>query len=317
MRIVPYQECGSDAKRWDDFIASSCNGNFLHSRRFFSYHGDRFTDCSVFLEDETGKLVGLFPAAASGDKTVCSHPGSTYGGIVHQGGGETLFLVENMLDALVGHYRKLGFARMIYKEVPHIYTKVPANEDSYALFRAGFRLERCLLNSVVSPATVFSLSNNRKRGAKKSTNLGAVVRATCSLDEQEQFWRLLEECMWQRHKIKPTHSWQEISRLMKLFPENISFTIAEIEGVLGAGVVLFHFPSVVHAQYICVIERFRKMRVLDGIFIIMCNEASKERKWFSFGVSNNLAGDMNYGLYNYKLGFGAGGVLHNIYHLDV
>jgi hypothetical protein len=49
---------------WEQFCADAVNATFLHTRRFLSYHGDRFQDLSVLIV-ESEKVVGIFPAAAS------------------------------------------------------------------------------------------------------------------------------------------------------------------------------------------------------------------------------------------------------------
>ena len=61
MKVVPYED--PDAVRWDDFVARTFAGTFLHTRRFLSYQGDRFRDVSLLLEDEKNSLVGVFPTA--------------------------------------------------------------------------------------------------------------------------------------------------------------------------------------------------------------------------------------------------------------
>ena len=61
--IRPYTP--ADAEAWEDLIDRSCNGTFLHTRRFVSYHRERFRDRSLLLEDRRGRVVGVFPAAES------------------------------------------------------------------------------------------------------------------------------------------------------------------------------------------------------------------------------------------------------------
>ena len=84
IEIVPYES--SHAETWDEFCAEAPNSNFLHSRAFLSYHGDRFKDLSLLIMD-SGKVLGLFPAALSlsDPAVVVCHPGITYGSLVHQG----------------------------------------------------------------------------------------------------------------------------------------------------------------------------------------------------------------------------------------
>ena len=76
-----------DAAAWDDLVARSVNGTILHTRRFLAYHGSRFRDRSLVVTKSNGKLAGVLPAAEDpvDQSVVTSHPGLTYGGLVHDG----------------------------------------------------------------------------------------------------------------------------------------------------------------------------------------------------------------------------------------
>src|SRR6266702_4194990 len=115
-----------DACGWENLVARSCNGTFLHTRRFISYHGDRFRDRSLVLENRRGRVVGVFPGAeAPADpETIISHPGLTYGGVVHDGSVRGASMI-GALDAIASHYRSLGYRRLRYKAVPSIYHAPP------------------------------------------------------------------------------------------------------------------------------------------------------------------------------------------------
>jgi len=69
------------AEDWDDLVRRSCNGTFLHTRRFLSYHRDRFADRSLVLYGRRGRVAGVFPAAVSpaDRETIVSHPSITGG----------------------------------------------------------------------------------------------------------------------------------------------------------------------------------------------------------------------------------------------
>jgi hypothetical protein len=56
MRVAPYSENGS--AEWDEIVGRCPMATFLHTRRFLSYHGDRFRDASLFLQDEEGRVPG-------------------------------------------------------------------------------------------------------------------------------------------------------------------------------------------------------------------------------------------------------------------
>ena len=77
IEVVPY--ASEHAESWDLFCAEAGNATFLSTRRFISYHGQRFNDLSLLVTN-VGKLVGVFPAAQSlsDPELVVSHPGITY-----------------------------------------------------------------------------------------------------------------------------------------------------------------------------------------------------------------------------------------------
>jgi hypothetical protein len=129
-----------DTRAWNDLVERAHNGTFLHTRGFISYHDDRFLDRSLILENRRKLIVGVFPAAeAPADPDmVISHPGLTYGGIVHDGSIRGASMI-GALDSIASHYLSLGYRRLRYKVVPSIYHASPAADDLYALFRLGAR----------------------------------------------------------------------------------------------------------------------------------------------------------------------------------
>src|SRR5580700_5722373 len=134
MTIRPYEP--GDEANWEALVEASCNGTFLHTRRFLSYHGDRFEDRSLVVTDGKGKVRGVLPAAVDPtDKSrISSHPGLTYGGLVHDGSlrGEA---VVTTMGAIAAHYRGIGAEKLWYKCVPTIHHRVAAQDDLYAFFR--------------------------------------------------------------------------------------------------------------------------------------------------------------------------------------
>ena len=117
MRAEPYEAAA--AEEWDALVAAAPMGTLLHSRRFLGYHGDRFEDASILLRDDSDRLLGVLPAAIDpADRaTVASHPGVTFGGIVHDGrlGGPAMM---DALTLVAQHYAERGFSRLRYAPVP-------------------------------------------------------------------------------------------------------------------------------------------------------------------------------------------------------
>lgn len=301
---------------WDDWCAGAVNATLLHTRRFLSYHGDRFRDVSVLIHDDA-KLVGILPAAVSpADATlVVSHPGATYGGLVHDGRltGERMLAA---FEAISSFYRSQGFVRLLYKVLPHGYHTVPAQDDLYALFRLDARRIRCDLSSTIDLKKRRSLSDRRRRSLKKALKTVVVSSEMALLP---QLWSVLQGNLERKHGARPVHSLEEIMLLAERFPQEIQIRCAVAGGVVVAGVLLFLSANVWHAQYIASSEAGYAVSALDAVFDAIIVEASAQgARYFDFGISNEDGGRvLNEGLYGFKTEFGGGGMVHEFYELTL
>lgn len=314
MRISPYSE--QDAARWDDFVAGAPMATFLHTRRFLSYHGDRFRDVSALVEDDRHRLAGLFPAAADStdERRVVSHPGITFGGLLHSGGLRGEAMVE-ALEALRGYYAGLGFERLRYRAVPHIYQRSPAGDDLYALFRAGAARYRCDLSCAIDLSARARPSTRRRRGLGKA--LAAGVRVEEGVRHAAQMWGVLEENLMRKYGAKPVHTLEEITLLHSRFPESVRFVAGFLGDEVVAGVVLFDGPRVSHVQYVASGEVGYNLSALDAVLEhCIAGAAARGARYFDFGTSNADGGmRLNAGLYQFKSEFGGGGVAYESYEL--
>ena len=314
MQVVSYSE--SQAARWDEIVERCPMATFLHTRRYLSYHGDRFTDVSRFLVDEKQNVLGVFPAAIdpADARRVVSHPGVTFGGLVHDGelGGERSI---EALELLRGHYAELGFASLRYKAVPYIYHRAASSDDLYALFRLGAVRYRCDLSCAIDLKNGPRLSERRKRSLKRAKKEGVEIKE--GSDYVEPLWAVLQENLTRKHGVNPVHTPAEIRHLQSLFPDNISFVVGRLNEEVLAGVTLFSTPRVMHAQYIASSALGNEVSALDAVFEY-CIERARTHgvRYFDFGISNEDEGRrLNTGLYQFKSGFGAGGVVHEFYDL--
>lgn len=315
MQIRSYKS--EDAQAWDRFCENALNATLLHTRRYLGYHGDRFVDESRIIADEKGRVVGLFPAAKDPDDESCivSHPGITYGGVVHDGrlGGERMLEAFN---ALADDYASRGYRRLIYKAVPHIYHRVPAQDDLYALYRLGARRFRCDLSSAVNIHNRLPKNERRRRAFRKAAKAGVEIRE--GREYIEPLWRVLRENLAHRHDAKPVHNENTINLLADYFPEHIRFVTGWCDGELVAGVVIYFAGPVRHAQYIAASERGHAVNALDAVFENCIRQAQEEgANWFDFGISNEQQGEfLNDGLYAFKSEFGGGGIVHEFYDIE-
>jgi hypothetical protein len=316
LNVFPYRE--ESAELWDKFLAQVPIATFLHTRRYLSYHADRFRDVSLIIENDKNQIVGLFLAAVDPTNThqVVSHPGITYGGILHKGdlAGEKML---HAFEAVHEYYREQGFEILQYKAVPYIYHQIPAADDLYALFRLGAVRYRCDLSCAIDLANQPKPSQRRKRSFKKALKYGIEVKQ--GVDFIKDLWLVLQENLQRKYKVHPVHSISEILHLHSLFPNNIELVVAVLNSKVVAGVVLFINSFVIHAQYIASSEIGYEVCALDAIFD-HCIGNAKDRKarYFSFGVSTENEGKyLNTNLYQFKTEFGAGGVIHEFYEINL
>lgn len=314
--VNPYEESALD--EWERVVDTAPMGTLLHSRAFFSHHGARFADASVLFYDAKGKLVGAMPAAAQPDDptVVVSHPGATFGGIVHDGSITGAAMLDAM-NALVGHYQEAGYHLLRYAPVPFIYHRQPSCDDLYALFRLGAARARCDLSCAVDLQDRPTPSSRRRRGLQKAGREGVdVLEGSELLDE---LWPLVETNLARRHNAKPVHTQREIKMLIDLLPDAVHLVVGRYRGDSVAGVVLFDGPRVSHAQYIASIEIGNRVGALDAVFdYCLSRAAARGARFFDFGTSNREEGRvLNDGLYDFKAQFGGGGVAYERYELNL
>jgi len=304
---------------WDTFVNNvGWNAMFLHSRKFLSYHDNRFKDESLLIYDE-GNLIGIFPAArhpSGAAETVVSHPGATFGGLVagaHCRGERCLIAMQGIAQ----HYANLGFNRLIYKVVPFIYHRIPFQDDLYALFRMGAVRIRCDISATIEATKRATVTKGRKYEINKARKKG--VEIVTGNEILGEIYNLIEYNLEQVHKAKPVHSYVELSDLCRRFPRDIQLISAMLNGEVIAGLVMFNYGRVAHTQYIASNERGRESGGLDMLIEHSINNAfTSGFQYFDFGISNEKEGQyLNDGLYRYKRTFGAGSIVHEFYELDL
>jgi hypothetical protein len=302
----------ADREAWDAFVRRSKNGVFLFERAYMEYHADRFTDSSLlFFDDDT--LIALLPASVDGE-TLVSHGGLTYGGMVTDDTMKVPVMLE-IFGRLVGHSRGAGITRIFYKPVPHIYHRLPAEEDLYALFRQDAKLFRRDVSSTLTPVSRPRPSKGRKSSIKRGKTLGIIVERSTDF---RAFMAIEEAHLLSKHQKKPVHSAEEIERLAQAFPENIKLFVALREGRTLGGIIVYETPLVAHAQYIAANEEGKETGALDVVIDRLIGSEYAEKRYFDFGISTTDGGRaLDTGLIGNKESFGGRATVYDFYELAV
>jgi hypothetical protein len=292
---------------WDDLLLKTRARNFLFLRKYMDYHCDRFVDRSLIVES-ADRPIAVFPAS-SHVKTIISHAGLTYGGLIAT---ERLRTEDTLrvFDKIRKHYFELGIEKLIYKAIPYIFQQYPVQEDLYALFRFGAKVIRRDVSSVIALDKDFRYS----KGCKWSINKARKAKISLNVGNDFPTFHVMLSSLLKKFEVAPTHSLSEIILLHERFPNEIVLYEARLENELLAGSVVYDLGDTVHTQYLAASDRGREVGALDFLLADLIENVYKDRRYFSFGISTENDGKtLNSGLIAYKEGFGARAVVHDFY----
>lgn len=297
MIIKKYTE--SDFEIWNTFVSNSKNGIFMFNRNFMEYHKDRFKDNSLLFYDDD-KLMAIFPASIK-DGILSSHGGLTYGGFITSNDMKQHHM-NDCFTALKEYTGQNEIKEIIYKHIPHIYHKQPAEEDLYSLFYNDAKLLK------IEASTTLDLSQPLKMPKGRKAQVGRARREGVEITESSDFESFIElenTVLQERHGTKAVHTPMELHLLQERFPNNIKLLGAFYHGKMIAGTVLFIYDNVVHTQYMAANNTAREIGALDLTISTVIETYKNSKKWLDFGISTEDGGHyLNEGLISQKEGFG-------------
>ncbi len=297
------------AQQWDDFVRRSRQGTFLFERAYMDYHHDRFADHSlmVYLKN---RLFALLPANEA-DGVLWSHQGLTYGGLL-TGAEATMTEVCDTFRALNEHLREEGLRKVVYKAMPWIYHRLPAEEDLYALTNVcdAHLMVRHISSTLVAGERL-RFTESRRSGLRKAQRQGVMA---CESDDMEAFWNILNDNLQRKYGTRPVHTLSELRLLKERFPRQIRLYLAYREGIPLGGTLIFETSQVVHTQYISASPEGKACGALDALFDHLLNRVYPHVPFFDFGKSSDGDGhELNEPLIFQKEGFGGRGVCYDWY----
>ena len=297
------------AKEWNQFVAESKNGTFLFDRHYMDYHSDRFQDYSLMFY-RNGGLYALLPANRE-DNILWSHRGLTYGGIILNT-ESTAARIQQLFRELNDYLRADGFIKVVYKPVPHIFHRIPSEEDIYSLFSV---CDAKLIDRSISSTLILQYPLKWHRDRRYGINKAKAHDVT--VDESQDlkgFWEVLTFNLRNKYDSCPVHSLEEIELLHDRFPQQIRLFTASKDGKVLGGTVLYITSTVVHTQYISANLEGKQWRVIDALFDYLLHECDWQQRYFDFGTSNEEDGRILVEPLIYqKEGFGGRGICYDWY----
>ena len=311
-----------DSRDWDEFVLNSNNGTLFHTQKFLGYHpSDRFKDNSLIFEKK-GNILALFPAAIIKNKIkklLISHPGASVGSLLVRENisfAETLSLTKKLVEyAEDQKYNKVQLTLP-----PVIYSPKPSHYLDFSFRQQGFTFKKREMSSILFFEDTIE-ENLKKFKPTHRTAVRKAVRAGIEVKQSkniQSFYKILEKNLSIRHNVKPTHTLEELTKLMKMFPEEIQLTAAFYKNKMIGGVVNFCVNrQVMLAFYISHLPEFQEMRPLNTLFYHIFDKAiSKGYTIYDFGIFT-VGESPNMGLARFKENFGASGIFRDTLELNL
>ena len=294
---------------WNHFVDISKQGTFLFYRNYMDYHEDRFSDYSLLVLHKQ-RVVALLPANRE-EHTLWTHAGLTYGGLITSMSVTTANVCD-IFTAINEFLKKNGFDKVIYKAIPWIYHRIPAEEDLYALINiCNARIIERHISSTIMMENRIKWTESRKSGLRKARHHHIRVEES---EDLETFWKILSQNLHEKYHAVPVHSLREIQLLQSRFPQNIKLYLAYQETRPIGGVLIYETLQVVHTQYISASKEGKMLGAIDIIIDYLLNEVYKDWQYFDFGKSSDGDGRaLNRNLIFQKEGFGGRGVCYDWY----
>ena len=287
----------------------------MFDRNYMDYHKDRFKDHSLLFYDEN-ILVALLPMSEHGDELI-SHGGLTYGGFIT----DTRMKQHIMMDCfaeLIKYARESGFKSIRYKCIPHIYHSQPAEEDRFALFANGARLDTVDVSTYVNLTSLLKMPKGRKAQISRAKREGVVIEELTELEDFKAFIDLENKVLLEHHGVHAVHTGEELKLLHDRFPENIHLFASKKNENMIAGTVVYEYDQVVHTQYMAANDEARTIGALDLAVATVINKYKETKNWIDIGISTEHGKIyLNEGICSQKEGFGGRTGVYEIWELTI
>lgn len=313
---------------WESLVDRSPDALLFHRLSFLEYHPpDRFRE-HRWKARKNGELIAAislaeFPAGPSNDGSSGMELRSPYGGSFG-GFASAADLTSAEHELLVAGAKELARdagARALRITVPPSPYRSRGDHAEFALFAQGARVSAQEITHVVSlqgtEDEVWSrIHGAGRRGARKAERLGTTVRSG-NVEDLDEFHRLVAENIVAKGK-KPTHSLDELRELFRRFPESMILHVAENEGRLVGGILVFRCNARVALSFYTGraegADANRCMDLLSERAILDSMERGFE--WLDLGTTS-IGGVMNPGLEVFKEGLGGIPFVRRTWSIDL
>lgn len=321
--IKPFSE--EYSQRWDHFVLEqSANGTFQQTRQFLNYHPKgRFIDNSLMFIKGT-EIIGVISANLIQNeeyRVLCSHRGSTFGGIIIEKRNIKVSVLEKIFEELDVYCKKNNISKIDLKMTSELYSRDKTELMDYMLFNHGYK---CTMEvgyyvdfKKYNQDIPSNYSSSVRRHYKASCKNGLMFKEERNRDGIKLFYEVLLD-NYKKFDKCPAHSLDDLYYLQEeILKDRIRFfCVYKDEEVVASSMVFDFDHKVFHTQYLASKYEFSNLYVNEFLYTSLIETAREgEFPYLSFGTTTLEEGYvLNYNLAQYKEQYGTEQYVNRTYH---
>ena len=307
-------------EEWQEFLKHTNNGTMFHDLNFLDYHPEGKFNFYHLMFRRGEELIGILPGGVKENGRVFWSPvGASYGSIATK---DIRFETAlEIVDAMLEYFDRENFKDIYLIPPPLVYSINLSQHIEYAMLYRKFDFELHYISHAIDLKHGDNFLLQFDKTARK--NIHKILREgkleVRESDDYDTFYQILLNNK-AKHNAVPTHSLEDIHRLLELMPDNLKLLMVYYDGKPIAGSLLFLCNAkVVLCFYTMLLYEYEEMKPVYLVNYEITRWATeKGYEWVDIGVSQDTQADdpmtpsMN--LINFKERFNARGILRSTYH---
>jgi len=238
--IRPY--CPEDGDAWKAFLRDSNNGTLFHDLDFLAYHPAGRYDFRHLVALRQARIEAVIPGALSADGLFVSTTGASIGGPAVKKSVSAEACLQ-LVEALQLYCQSVGWQGIEITLPPPVYSEKPDQLIEFALHLRGFQLVRRSMPLLIpldrdNDGDFQRFFRQSQRSYVRACRRKGVLVKETGIEGLPEFLESFAET-YARLQTSPTHTPEEIERLLLRLPANIQIWLAQLRGMTIASILMF------------------------------------------------------------------------------
>jgi Acetyltransferase (GNAT) domain len=303
--------CASPEDRgaWKEFLRDSNNGTLFHDLDFLAYHPPGRYDFRHLVAWRGTRIEAIIPGALSPEGIFVSTAGASVGGPAIKKSMPAEACLQ-LVEALQLYCRSAGWRGIEITLPPPVYCDEPDQLVEFALHLRGFEVIHRSMPLLMpldreNGSQFQHLFRQSQRSYVRACRTKGVVIKQMGTEGLSGFLQAFVET-YERLHASPTHTPEEIERLLLRLPDNVQIWLAQLGETTIAGILILILNRVVcTAFYICDRPAYREFH---GVTVLLAELADvyarRGFRYLDLGPSASSA-HFNRGVVDFKESLGA------------